>query len=72
MNTSLLEQELGPLNAQIERIGKNCEALQGELAVVEAELGVFSAERERINALRDVCNALDKLRELKADDLFWE
>jgi len=72
VNTSLLEQELAPLNAQIERIGKKCEALEGELRVVEAELETFSAERQRVDALRDVCNALDKLRELKADDLFWE
>jgi hypothetical protein len=72
VNTSLLELELEPLNAQIEQIGKKREALEGELRVVEAELETFSADRQRVDALRDVCNALDKLRELKADDLFWE
>jgi hypothetical protein len=72
VNTSLLEQELAPLNAQIERIDKKYQALEGELRAVEAELETFSAERQRVDALRDVCNALDKLRELKADDLFWE
>jgi outer membrane biosynthesis protein TonB len=72
VNTSLLEQELGPLNTHIEQIGKKREELEGELRVVEAELETFSADRQRVDALRDVCNALDKLRELKADDLFWE
>ncbi len=72
MNTSMLEQELEPINAQIEQIGKKCEALEGELRVVEAELETFSADRQRFDALQDVCNALDKLGGLKADELFWE
>ena len=42
------------------------------MRVVEAELETFSADRQRFDALRDVCNALDKLGELKADELFWE
>jgi hypothetical protein len=72
MNTSILEQELAPLNAQIEQIRQKREALEGELCVVEAKLKTFSDERQRFDALRDVCNALDKLGELKADDLFWK
>ena len=72
MNTSMLEQELAPLNAQIEQVRQKREALEGELRVVEAELKTFSADRQRFDALRDVCNALDKLEELKADELFWE
>jgi len=72
VNTSLLAQELEPLNAQIEQTLKKREGLEDELRVVEAELEKFSADRERFDALREVCNALDKLGELKADDLFWE
>ena len=72
MNTSLLEQELAPLNAQIEQTRKKREALEGELRVVEAELEKFSAARQRVDALRDVCDALDKLGELKAGELFWK
>ena len=72
MNTSLLEQELAPLNAQIEQILKKREVLEGELRVVEAELEKFSAARQRFDALQDVCNALDKLGELKAGQLFWK
>jgi chromosome segregation ATPase len=68
----MLEQELAPLNAQIEQVRQKREALEGELRVVEAELKTFSADRQRFDALRDVCNALDKLEELKADELFWE
>ncbi len=72
MNTSLLEQELGPLNAQIERIREKREKLEDELRVVEAELEKFSAARQRFDTLQDVCNALDKLSELKAGQLFWK
>jgi outer membrane biosynthesis protein TonB len=72
VNSSLLEQELAPLNAQIEQARQKREALESELGVVEAELETFSADKQRFDALRDVCNALDKLGELKADELFWE
>jgi len=72
VNTSLLEQELAPLNVQIEQVRKQRETLEGKMRVVEAELEKFSADRQRFDALRDVCNALDKLGEMKADGLFWE
>ena len=68
----MLAEELAPLNAQIEQVRQQREALEGELRVLEAELETFAADRQRFDALRDVCSALDKLRELKADDLFWE
>jgi hypothetical protein len=72
VNTSILAEELAQLNAQIEQVRQKHEALEGELRVVEAELETFSADRQRFDALRDVCNALYKLEELKADELFWE
>jgi hypothetical protein len=72
VNTSKFEEELAPLNAQIEQAQQKREALEGELRIVEAELKTFSADRQRFDALRTVCNALDKLGELKADELFWE
>jgi len=72
VNTSILEQELAPLEAQIEQVRQRLDALKGELRDVETVLGTFSADRERFDALRDVCDALDKLGELKADGLFWE
>lgn len=72
MNTSLLAQELEPLNAQIEQTRKQREALEDQLRVLEAELEKFSAARQRFDALRDVCDALDKLGELKAGELFWK
>jgi len=68
----MLAEELAQLNAQIEQARQKHEALEGELRVVEAELETFSADRQRFEALRDVCNALDKLGELRADELFWE
>jgi hypothetical protein len=72
VETSLLEQELAPLNAQIEQVKKNLTQLEDELRAVEAELGKFSAARQRIDALRELCNAFDKLDELKAGELFWK
>jgi hypothetical protein len=72
VNTTLLIEELAPLNAQIEETREKHEILEGELRAVEAELDKFSAARQRIDALGDVCNALDKLGELKAGELFWK
>ncbi len=72
MNTSLLAEELAHLHEQIEHVRRKHEALKGELRLVEAELERVAAERQRFDALQDVCNALDKLKELKADELFWE
>lgn len=72
MITSILAEELAPLNTQIELARQRHEALQDELRLVEAELDTFSADRQRFDALRDVCDALDRLSELGADKLFWE
>ena len=72
MNTSLLAEELAHLHEQIEHVRQKKTVLEGELRVVEAELERFSADRQRFDALQDVSNALDKLKELKADELFWK
>ena len=72
MNTSLLAQELAPLNAQIEQVRQKHERLERELCVVDAEIETFSSDKQRFDALRDVCDALDRLEELKADGLFWK
>ncbi len=76
MDTFLLEEdilaeELAGLNAQIEHARQIGAVLEEELRAVEVELETFSAERQRFDALRDVCTALDKLGELKAEELFW-
>lgn len=42
-----------------------------ELSVVNAELEAFDQERQRFSALNDVCDSLDKLKQVGADDLFW-
>jgi len=72
VNTSKIEQEMAPLNAQIEHIQKKCKALEDKLCVVEAGLEKLSIASHKIDALRNVCNALDKLRELNAGGLFWK
>jgi len=72
VDTSMLAQELATLDAQIGRVRQRQEVLEGEMRAVEAELETFSAERQRFDALRDACNAFEKLGALKADDLLWE
>jgi len=71
VNTSILAQELAPLNAQIEKVRGVLSELECKMRVAEAELEAFSADRLRIDALRDTCNALNRLDELEAGQLFW-
>jgi outer membrane biosynthesis protein TonB len=70
-NTSILSQELEPLNAQIKQLWGENDELETELRSAEAKLEAFSADNQQFEALRDVCNALDKLGELDATELFW-
>jgi len=75
MNTvkpSLLAEELAPLNAKIEKTQSQLETLKAEMGVVEAELEKYAAARQRMEALKAVCDALDKLEELKGGALFWK
>jgi TonB family protein len=71
VNTSLLEQELAPLNAKVELVRGALGKLESEMGAVAAELETFSADRLRFDLLRDACNALDRLNELDAGHLFW-
>jgi hypothetical protein len=71
VNTSLLDQELAPLNAQIEQLRGTLAGIEGEIRAVEAELETFSADRLRFDLLREACNVLDRLDELQAGQLFW-
>ncbi len=71
VNTSVLVQELAPLNAQVEQVRGTLTELESEMRVAEAELETFSADRLRFDALRDACNALYRLDELEAGQLFW-
>lgn len=72
MDTSVLQQELAPLNAQIDETWDRLRVLEDELQSVAAELETFADERQRIDALREVCDALDRLGELDAGELFWD
>lgn len=72
VDTTLLAEELAPLHEQMEHTREKLEVLQNELHVVEAELEKFSSDRQQIDALEAVCIALDKLSELKAEELFWK
>ena len=72
MNSFILEEELAPLKSQIEKAGQIHASLEGELLAVESELEKVSTERARFDALKEVCNALDRLAELNAGELFWK
>jgi outer membrane biosynthesis protein TonB len=72
VDTSLLSQELAPLNEQIEQLQASVVKLEGELRVVEDELGTFAVEQQHYDVLQEVCQALDRLQELGAGELFWE
>jgi hypothetical protein len=72
MTTSILAEELAELNTRMEEVRKRHDALTGELQTVDTDLGKFAADRARFDALREVCQGLDKLGELSASDLFWD
>ena len=72
VETSILQHELEPLNAQIGQAEEKLARLEEERRAAEAELEDFSADRQRFDALREVCAALDKLEELGSGELFWE
>jgi len=72
VTTSILQQELKPLNAQIEQLRAKLAALNADLHLTEAKLETIPLHRERYEALQSVCTALDKLTELKASALFWD
>ncbi len=72
MNTSILAEELAPLNAQIDKARQHQAVLEEQLRKVEAKLDEISGIRQRYDALGEVCGALDKLGELEAGELFWK
>ena len=61
-----------PLNAQIEKTQAKLETLTAQMGGVEAELEKYATARQQVEALAQVCDALDRLGELKADELFWK
>ena len=62
---------MAPLNAKIGQIRGTLAGIECQIRAVEAELETFSADRLRFDLLRDACNALDRLDELQAGQLFW-
>ena len=72
MNASLSAEELAPLNAQIEKTQATLEGLKAQMGDIDAELEKYATARQRVAALTEVCDALDKLEELKGGELFWK
>ncbi len=71
-SSSILTQELESLNAQIRQVWRVNEGLEDQLRALEAKTEAFSTENNRLEALRNVCDALEKLNDFDAADLFWE
>ena len=63
---------MAPLNAQIEKTQAQLETINAQMGIVEAELEKHATTRQRVEALAQVCDALDRLDELKAGELFWK
>lgn len=72
MSATVLDKELAALDEQIGRVRREQEQLEQELRAAEAELEGESADRQRFDALQEVYAALDRLRQMKADGLFWD
>ncbi|WP_136798917.1 AgmX/PglI C-terminal domain-containing protein [Desulfosediminicola ganghwensis] len=71
VETPITSQEMDQLNAQITQVQQAIAKLEDYLRVVEAEIETFATDQERYNTLQDACNALDRLEELGAGDIFW-
>jgi len=71
VDTSLILQDLEPLNAQIKQSQEAIAGLESDLRIVEAEIDTFATEQQHIDILQDACNALDRLEEMGAGDIFW-
>ena len=67
----VVSQEQQDLNARIEKVRKTITQLKKKASAVDAELDAIATERERYELLNEICQALDKLDELGAADLFW-
>ncbi len=72
MSSTVLDRELAALQEQIGRVRREQEQLEQELRAAGAGLERESADRRRFDALQEVYAALDRLRRLKADGLFWD
>ena len=59
------------LDAEYMQARERLDALDRDLRAVDAELQGLSAEHERYQLLRGACEALGKLGELGAGELFW-
>ncbi|MGB3212024.1 MAG: AgmX/PglI C-terminal domain-containing protein [Desulforhopalus sp.] len=72
MDTSLISQDLEPLNAQILQVEEAVVKLEGELRAVDAELEAFKIDQQHFDIVSDACNALERLEALGAGALFWD
>lgn len=69
--STVVSQEQQDLNARIEEVRKAITQLKKKVSAVDAELAAIATERERYDVLNEICQALDKLDELGAGELFW-
>ena len=60
-----------PLRLQIDRVQAKLGGLQGDLAAVDGELSELAPQREQYGLVQNVCESLDKLRDLGVAGMFW-
>ncbi len=60
-----------PLRTQIDRVESKLGGLEGHLRVVEGELSKLAPQREQYGLVQNVCESLERLRDLGVADMFW-
>ncbi len=70
MNTAISKEQQA-LHALIGEAERHLAALRESSRSIQAELESMAGERERYQQLAAVCESLDRLHALQADELFW-
>jgi hypothetical protein len=60
-----------PLRSQIDKVEQKLDGLETNLRVIDGELSKLAPQREQYGLVENVCNSLEKLRELGVASMFW-
>ena len=60
-----------PLRSQIDQVEQKLDGLAGSLRVIDGELSKLGPQREQFGLVQNVCESLEKLRDLGHADMFW-
>jgi hypothetical protein len=60
-----------PLRSQIDRVEAKLGGLENSLRAIDGELSKLAPQREQYGLVQNVCESLEKLRELGVSSMFW-